>query len=271
MRAPCGYCGTRPPWPGSRETWACRSRDTRRGHAGIVACRAGAVIQELAVGPLVGLALVLDRDGSVVAKFQQVALRLWPVDAGGSTVAVSVAPDPDLVERAARLLSLAGHWGLAQMQFLTTARGTAIIDVNARYYGSMPLATACGVNLAAAWHAVALGETPPRPATYELGVTYRWLEGDIKGILNGSRAHLRRPRPRPADRRHVGVRRSGSRLAPGTAGRVEAVRRPAGEGARLSARPEPYPTLPLRCFRGSTSGSRRARGAGGDCRGASAR
>jgi predicted ATP-grasp superfamily ATP-dependent carboligase len=150
------------------------------------------IVQERSDGPLVGLALVLDREGRVVAQFQQVAARLWPVGAGGSSAAVSVAPDRDLIERTAHLLRQAGHWGLAQLQFLTTSRGPALIDVNARYYGSMPLATAAGVNLAVTWQAVALGERLPEPAPYKVGVTYRWLEADIGGALKTrSRAQLR--------------------------------------------------------------------------------
>jgi len=156
------------------------------------------VVQERAGGPLIGLALVLDRGGAVVAQFQQVALRLWPVAAGGSTLAVSVRPDLELVERAAQVLRSTGFWGLAQMQFLTTAGGPALIDVNARYYGSMPLATAAGLNLPAIWQQVALGETLPPPPAYAADVRYRWLEGDLFAAARGHRRHLRRTGPRPA-------------------------------------------------------------------------
>lgn len=156
------------------------------------------VVQERAAGPLIGLALVLDRDGRVAARFQQVALRLWPSPAGASSVAVSTKPDPELVERTARMLRLAGHWGLAHLQFLSTPRGPALIDVNVRYYGSMPLATTAGVNLPATLQAVALGETVRGPCAYAEGVTYRWLEGDLKGAVHGhSRARLRPPPGHP--------------------------------------------------------------------------
>lgn len=155
------------------------------------------VVQERLDGALVGLAVVLDRDGRLVASFEQLARRLWPPAAGGSTVAVSVAPDPDLVDRSAALLRAAGYWGLAQMQFLPSPRGPALIDVNPRYYGSMPLATAAGVNLPAAWQAAALGvRLPSPPPAYRVGVSYRWLEGDLLATLKGSREHWRIPRAR---------------------------------------------------------------------------
>ena len=151
------------------------------------------LIQERATGPLIGLALVLDRDGEVVASFQQEATLLWPLAAGGSRRATSVAPDDALVQAAARLLRAAGFWGFAQMQFLTARRGPAIIDVNPRLYGSLPLATAAGINLPAVWHAVALGE-PVGDTSYRAGVSYRWLEGELAAAAKGAwRELLRRP------------------------------------------------------------------------------
>lgn len=156
------------------------------------------LVQERADGPLIGLALVVDRDGRQAARFQQVAERTWPPRAGGSTVARSTRPDEDLAERATAMLSGAGYWGLAQLQFLRTDRGPALIDVNTRYYGSMPLALDAGVNLPAIWHAVATG-APTKPApVYRIGMRYRWLEGELIAALRGSPGVLldRGSRPR---------------------------------------------------------------------------
>ncbi len=156
------------------------------------------LVQEVAALPLVGLALVTDRDGVVVARFQQVARRQWPVPVGGSTLALSVAPDAELVARSARLLAGTGFWGLAQLQFLSTVRGPALIDVNTRFYGSLPLATASGVNLPHAWHAVTTGTAPPADAGYRVGVHYRWLAAEISAARNGYPRRLlwRSPRPK---------------------------------------------------------------------------
>jgi hypothetical protein len=70
--------------------------------------------------------------------------------------------------------------------------------VNTRFYGSMPLALASGVNLAAAWHAVAVGS--PCPATlpdYRTGVSYRSLRHEFAAAVNGSPGLLMRRAPRP--------------------------------------------------------------------------
>jgi predicted ATP-grasp superfamily ATP-dependent carboligase len=158
------------------------------------------LVQERLPGALVALALVLDADGAVRARFQQAARRTWPADAGVSSVAVSVAPDEKLVARAAGLLNAAGYAGLAQLQFVAGPSGPALIDVNPRFYGSLPLAVACGVNLPAAWHELVSGAPPSSDGAgdYRVGVTYRWLEGDLLAAVYGSPGRLleRPPRPR---------------------------------------------------------------------------
>jgi predicted ATP-grasp superfamily ATP-dependent carboligase len=155
------------------------------------------LIQQRVRGPLIGLAIVVDRSGGVVARLQQLALRTWP-EAGGSSLAVSTAPDEKLTQSAARLLSSVGYWGLAQLQFIETDREYVLIDVNTRFYGSMPLALASGVNLAAAWHAVVVDS--PRPATpsgYRTGVSYRSLRHELAAAVHGSPGLLLRRAPRP--------------------------------------------------------------------------
>ena len=155
------------------------------------------LVQERVSGPLTAVALVVDADGRPTARFQQVARRTWPADAGVSAVAVSVAPDESLVSRAAELLRTAGYAGLAQLQFVDGPDGPALIDVNPRFYGSLALALACGVNLPGAWHALVTGEPAAPAGDYRVGVTYRWLEGDLLAAVYGSPGRLLQRAPRP--------------------------------------------------------------------------
>ena len=158
------------------------------------------LVQERVSGPLAAVGLVVDSEGRVTARFQQVAERTWPADAGVSVIAVSVAPDEQLVARAADLLRSAGYSGFAQLQFVQGPEGPALIDVNPRFYGSLPLALACGANLPAAWHALVTGGEAHEPGDYRVGVTYRWLEGDVLAAFYGSPGRLfkRARRPRAA-------------------------------------------------------------------------
>jgi len=156
------------------------------------------LIQDHVGGPLTAIGIVVDREGAVVARFQQEARRTWPPGAGASAVAVSVAPDDDLVARGAALLRRVGYSGLAQLQFLRGPRGPALIDVNPRFYGSLPLAFAAGVNLPAAWHAVVSGGPLPTPGPYRVGVNFRWLEADLMAAVDGSPRALLHRVPRPS-------------------------------------------------------------------------
>lgn len=155
------------------------------------------LVQERVTGPLVVLAVVVGSDGAPVARFQQRVHRTWPAEAGTSTLAVSVPPDDELVEQATSMLVATGYWGLAQLDFVLSDTGPVLIDVNPRFYTSLPLALACGVNLPAAWHAVAVGRGSPQPHAYRVGVTYRWLEGDLTAAVRGNLGVLRRRSPRP--------------------------------------------------------------------------
>ena len=156
------------------------------------------LLQERVTGSLMAVALVVGRDGELVRRFQQHSRRTWPEDAGISSLAVSVEPDGDLVEASRSLLAAAGYWGLAQLQFLDAPAGPVLIDVNTRFYGSLALALAAGVNLPAAWHAVARDRPAGEVVDYRAGVTYRWFEADVLAALRGKPRHLfsRAPRPR---------------------------------------------------------------------------
>jgi predicted ATP-grasp superfamily ATP-dependent carboligase len=154
--------------------------------------------QELVRGQLLSLALVLDRDGRVVARFQEEASRTWPREAGSFVATVSVEPDERLVATAGAMLAGAGYWGLAQLDLVRTGGATVLLDVNPRFYLCMPLALACGVNLPAAWHAVVEGRPAGSPSAYPTGVGYRWLEGDLYAARHGQPRWLLRPGSRAA-------------------------------------------------------------------------
>lgn len=202
------------------------------------------IVQRLAEGDLLSLSLVLTRDGSLVARFQQRAKRTWPPGAGGSSLAVSVPLDEALVGAATEMLCAAGFFGLVQLQFMDGAAGPLLIDANPRFYGSLPLALAAGVNLPAAWHAVVTGgESPAAPPPYRVGVTYRNLEHELTAALHGRPGLLLGRPPRP---------RIGAKWAPDdrVAGGLLAARAAAAYGRRQAGR--------VRTAAGDLLGARRA-------------
>jgi predicted ATP-grasp superfamily ATP-dependent carboligase len=147
-----------------------------------------ALLQEIVAGQLVALVVVLDRDGGLVAVQQQEAQSVWPVGSGVSTRAVTVPVDRSLCDGVVTMLRKAGWWGLAELQFLVGADGRpALIDFNGRFYGSMALAGAAGLNLPDLWARVALDEPVPSGLTARAGVAYQWFEGDLRRAAAGSR------------------------------------------------------------------------------------
>lgn len=170
------------------------------------------LVQEHLAGDLMAVSMVTSPDGAVVACVQQRARRTWPREAGPSSLAVTVAPDGDLINRCAALLADGGYWGLAELQFVATDAGVrGPIDFNPRFFGSLPLALAAGVNLPAAWHAVATGQPAAEQTSYREGVTYRWLEADLLAALHGSPRVLLERNPRP----RTGAMWSGADPVPG--------------------------------------------------------
>lgn len=143
------------------------------------------LLQEAVSGDLLCVAVVVDREGRLVERFQQAVARVWPRGAGAAATAVSVAPDEELCRASARMVGAAGYWGMAQVDFMDADDGPLVIDVNPRFYISLGLANACGVNLPGAWHAVVRGEPAGPPSPYRTGVGYRRLESDVSAAVRG--------------------------------------------------------------------------------------
>jgi hypothetical protein len=142
------------------------------------------IVQERVAGPQLSLAVVLTRDGELLGAFQHAVERTWPLAGGTTSLARSEPADPALVEAVAGILRRAGFWGLAQLD-LVGGGGVdrpVVLDVNTRFYGSMALAGACGVNLPAAWHAAAVERPRAEPASYRCGLRFWWAEGDIRTL-----------------------------------------------------------------------------------------
>ena len=138
------------------------------------------ILQQPVEGELTAL-IGLMHDGRLTGRVQQTASRLWPTPSGVSSRAVTVDVDPELAARCERLLADLGWSGIVELQFLRDSSGTAyLIDFNGRFYGSLALALAAGVDLPDAWARLCLGEEiadlPDAPA----GHRFSWVAGDVR-------------------------------------------------------------------------------------------
>jgi predicted ATP-grasp superfamily ATP-dependent carboligase len=88
------------------------------------------------------------------------------------------------------------------LQLIENGGRDYVIDLNPRFYVSLTLAGAAGVNLPAIWTSLLLGR-PVEPTTFRPGVHFRQEKGDPRAIL----AELRRGNRRAArdllPRRHT--------------------------------------------------------------------
>jgi predicted ATP-grasp superfamily ATP-dependent carboligase len=173
------------------------------------------VVQERLEGQLVSLAMVLGRDGSVLARSQHRTTSTWPGAAGAAASAVTVPVDEQAATAGSALLRAAGWTGLAELEMIVPVSGPpALIDVNPRLYGSMALAAAAGAPLAHLAAEVLAGRQPAPAGDARAGVRYQWLQGELqraaaephpaRGVLRVLRAargavepvwDLRDPRP----------------------------------------------------------------------------
>ena len=176
------------------------------------------VVQPFSQEPMRAVCGVI-ADDRLVAAVHQRYVRIWPADCGTGCAAVTVEPDRDFEERLPELLE--GHVGVFQVQLV----GDAIIDINPRVYGSLPLAVAAGANLPAIACRIERGKQPAGIVRGRPGVRYQWLEGDLRRLLHDARAGALTP--------GAAVRALLPR--PGTAHSIESVKDPVPFLIRLAA------------------------------------
>ena len=145
----------------------------------MAAAGARPLLQEPIDGELMALTMVVDRDGLPVAVAQQRSPRLSLRQT--SCRAHTVDAEPELAAAAGRLLADLRWFGLANLQFLRPADGAPrLIDLNGRFYGSLALAVAAGVNVPDLWARMAVGDPVPSFTSARPGVRFQALGEDLR-------------------------------------------------------------------------------------------
>ena len=159
------------------------------------------LLQERIEGPGRGLFACFDQ-GLPVAFFAHRRLREKPPSGGVSVLCESAPLDPMAVEYGTRLLSRLGWHGVAMVEFKQDNRDGSLrlMEINARFWGSLQLAIDAGVNFPCLLADIAAGKRPTGPANYRVGVRSRWLAGDVDALimlLTRSRRSLALPPSHP--------------------------------------------------------------------------
>ena len=146
--------------------------------------RCGEVLaQEFVEGTGAGYFALL-REGELRAEFAHRRIRDMHPTGSGSSVRVSVSPDPNLREAGLALLR-ALHWhGVAMVEFRVRADGIPVfLEVNGRFWNSLPLAIYAGADFPALLASLAGHGDVKQPPAYRTGVRCRWLLGDFVHLL----------------------------------------------------------------------------------------
>ncbi len=116
------------------------------------------LVQENLPGPEYSVDVLADRDGRVLAVVPRERMK---VDSGIAVTARTVH-DPDLEEFGRAVAERIGLTGVANVQAKGAAGGeAALLEVNARFPGTMPLTVASGVDMPGLCVKEALGESMP--------------------------------------------------------------------------------------------------------------
>jgi predicted ATP-grasp superfamily ATP-dependent carboligase len=139
--------------------------------------------QEFIAGPGAGYFALLHQ-GSLRAEFAHRRIRDVYPSGSGSSLRVSVRPDPTLREAGLAILRALNWHGVAMVEFRLRPDGTPIfMEVNGRFWNSLALAVHAGVDFPAMVAQIAAHGDIPTAVGYREGVRCRWLVGDFRHLM----------------------------------------------------------------------------------------
>jgi predicted ATP-grasp superfamily ATP-dependent carboligase len=155
------------------------------------------IVQEFCRGEGIGVE-VLMRAGEALAVFQHRRLREKPATGGISVLCESVDLDSRLAGWAVSLLKAMKWDGVAMVEYRVDPHtaDARLLEVNGRFWGSLPLAIRAGVDFPALYLMSRVApESVPRMPEYKAGVRCRSLAHDTAALLDTLRTG-NRPRMR---------------------------------------------------------------------------
>lgn len=142
------------------------------------------LLQERVEGSGIGIFLLM-REGEVLARFAHRRIREKPPSGGVSVLCESINPPPGAMEAAIRLLGELNWTGVAMVEFKEDRRDARplLMEINARFWGSLQLAISAGVDFPSLLYRLATGEPVSDSMAYRIGLKSRWELGDLDHLL----------------------------------------------------------------------------------------
>lgn len=142
------------------------------------------LVQEKVPGEGRGVFLLV-KDGETRAVFAHRRIREKPPEGGVSTLCETAEPEPELVDYSKRLMSALRWSGVAMVEFKwdPERRRAWLMEINGRFWGSMQLAVASGVDFPwLVYEQEVLGRTTAE--TFTIGKRRLvWIPGDLDHFL----------------------------------------------------------------------------------------
>lgn len=155
------------------------------------ALRFGAVLlQEYFSGQGVGVELIAD-NGEIAYSFQHRRLHEVPLTGGGSSLRVSEPVNPTLLDASRKLVEALNWHGVAMVEFKFNPATSEyrLMEINGRFWGSLPLATAAGADFPGMLLDLELRGAVGGTTPYREGVMCRLLSRDVswyEAVLRGA-------------------------------------------------------------------------------------
>ena len=143
------------------------------------------MIQEYVPGHNINVALLFD-NGEPRAVCMIREDRTIPLTGGNSVMRQSIPLNHTLLKYSVDLLRSLNWHGVAEVEFKVDSRtlNPKLMEVNARFWGSMNVAIDSGVDFPYLTYQLANGERIKPVFNYRSGVKYRWLNGDIANLFS---------------------------------------------------------------------------------------
>jgi predicted ATP-grasp superfamily ATP-dependent carboligase len=166
-----------------RPCYAIDPVECDKAYRGISLRSSAVLFQEFVEGEGTGY-FALMRHGDLRAEFAHQRIRDVHPTGSGSAVRVSVPIDPEIRRTSLAILSALRWHGVAMVEYRKKAGSDAVfMEVNGRFWNSLPLACYAGVDFPALVVRMAEhGDVEMSPG-YRSGVRCRWLLGDARHLV----------------------------------------------------------------------------------------
>jgi protein-tyrosine-phosphatase/predicted ATP-grasp superfamily ATP-dependent carboligase len=155
---------------------------------GMLARGTRVIVQELFIGAGAGVEL-LAKDGKILVALEHVRVH-EPLTGGASSYRKTVPLNPELYDAAAKLMATLDYTGVAMVEFkINPATGDWIlIEINGRFWGSLPLAVAAGVDFPFYLYEMLVRGRSDFPRQYPANIFCRNFYQDVQWLPANFRA-----------------------------------------------------------------------------------